>query len=1336
MENTEEKSLSLEDKVKLKERLALLKKEYKRTVNRLQRSQRAERVKTHVKKTIEEQNRLLSQECAAQESGLVSAEAVNNTNNGSGDARESQRHTESTAEGDRKPSVTFSLEPDIVYPASRTPPSSVGDSSGQDAEGHRAHQSIPTSRSRLRLSRSARRVCFSESPSPSVFHIGNIVRVSDGQHDSSACKTPSPVFKKCSKDGATEKLDSSSTSYSPEDTKPGVTSPEIVGVSGAKLFRMGTADNSPGEAKCSSYNTQIGNCHSDAENTTTGDVLCECPDNVPKTMEEQPLLISKSQDLEETCNTTCDLSVTPTASIKLKMRGNLEAASTTSIPNPRITIDSPNHEVHGNNIEEKQNPLSSCTLVEGLLFPVEYYVRTTRRMTSCQRKVDLDAVIHSHLGTTRKGTRQRRNSISLSTPRHTLSSSLSPSGCPPDCNSTGKGSRARRGRGRRSCPAAPPSCPAAPPSALKNVSVQLEFSTDTSQTPSGSQSEKENCEVAASKEVPCNRLKGLTNIADDSHIKDAQKTGGRLMTLGVKVTRSSRSQDITSFFKRKSSHDASAKPSNSKSSTEVDDLTGSPLPVFGSRISLENLSTLQNITDFHLPDEEFGLLKLEKLKSTYPLEHFTPSPYASREERESSQCHKSDSATLPSPGSTVVLQGTANKTQKETSERDLILLEMKEHLNGDQPAEDLGQSFVTDTEQHSSNRLGTMCSNASEQTNAVLVTVSPETNLTPDSGVENHIRSIPGSPPVGTELSRSISQIPHISPCDWEAQVPTSASEVQGEQTLPAGIGGDLASGTNMEFGDATNSNVEPMTPIKPSSPKELSSSVLFSTSLCSVPLESMNDAMLPLCTPGFPCLGPTPAVLSPSPFSPSSLTHSPANGVQEVLNQEARGGGGLEFMILSSLDGGGVAVDTRQCTDVMEKVDSAITEDQGNCVQCEETTLQERSDCKDGTIQVTAERKGNEDETGHLLLVSEIQDSCAGECVVDFCSVWWEFSGMAELCIVSASNSSVCLWRAPVQGEWQCAHIWTFLELPVIQILPLSQEKNILCVALGNLEIEEIWALLLHPERLSLEKQLVTWGHMKTAQGLSRQRVVTSSRAGDGQVLEVWQLSEAGRKAESHTLVSPRDSVLAFCEVEGEKDALVGSTVDNFVAVWNVVTGHLLIVVYVGDHCSDLTCLSATSDSGLLFLVVGNLFSKPGEEEAGCVLKLIAANPRGGASSLIMSYIVPDKPSSRYLQGEVRRQRASAVLTCGSIALWDLPRSHCAVTLPPSSDAPWCLVRWGHSPTCLLTGRKDGTICIYDYTQSCPGPGKDVTVEKTYTGPCRNIQGFSIVNCEQDPAK
>ncbi|KAJ6653889.1 hypothetical protein lerEdw1_007647 [Lerista edwardsae] len=52
-----------------------------------------------------------------------------------------------------------------------------------------------------------------------------------------------------------------------------------------------------------------------------------------------------------------------------------------------------------------ESPLSSCTVVEGLPFPVEYYVRTTRQMSRCQRGVDLAAVLRGQLGRRRRGQR-------------------------------------------------------------------------------------------------------------------------------------------------------------------------------------------------------------------------------------------------------------------------------------------------------------------------------------------------------------------------------------------------------------------------------------------------------------------------------------------------------------------------------------------------------------------------------------------------------------------------------------------------------------------------------------------------------------------------------------------------------------------------------------------------------------------------------------------------------------------------------------------------------------------------------------------------------------------
>lgn len=491
----------------------------------------------------------------------------NCTSNASGDFGESHKIFQTpSADKERKPCVSFNLEPEIVNIDSRTLSCSGGESSGQEAEGNRAHQSSQISRSRLRLSRTARRVCFSESPSPSVCRMSSIVNVLDGK-ERTVDQSLSPVFKKHPKDGAPLRPDSPAASYCSEDSKPKDISHEIAGPSSTELFRMGTADNSPGEAR-SNYES----LHSVDEITTPNEQLfVESLFIKSETKEEQPLPTSQALDVEVTCRSSCGPLDTPPQALEFENHTDLKKTSPVSSPISSQFQAPPNLKVHTEStvVKEDHNPLSSCTLVEGLLFPVEYYVRTTRRMTSCQRKVDLEAVISSHLLTGSKGSRgrPRRNSTSLSTPVNTsdkLSNSLTPSSRPSVSNSAGEVTRSRRGRGRKSCPAALSS-------GLKDVSVQLRFGAENSQTPSGSQSEKENCEeVMASKESH-GAVKCLTNnIKDVSQIKDVD----RFMTLlSDKKSYSLRSQDAVVNISTSAGY-KDGKLYHFRSSKEASELTG------------------------------------------------------------------------------------------------------------------------------------------------------------------------------------------------------------------------------------------------------------------------------------------------------------------------------------------------------------------------------------------------------------------------------------------------------------------------------------------------------------------------------------------------------------------------------------------------------------------------------------------------------------------------------------------------------------------------------------------------------------------------------------------
>ncbi|XP_075035474.1 partner and localizer of BRCA2 [Mixophyes fleayi] len=1325
MESLQEKNLTLDEKAKLKERLALLKKEYKRTVNRLQRSQRAERVKSHVKKTIEEQNRLLSQECAITGSALVSTGLVTYTINASGDVGESQESVSTlVVDKDRKPCVTFNLEPEVHHADSRSPACSGGESSGREAEaasraeGNGTHIPKQRTRSRLSLSRSLKRVCRSASPSLNVIQQDRIINVPEGQQVNTVAESPSesPVFKRCLKENVTVEEDAT-ISFCSERLKAADLSPEIGGSPGVRTSLVNATDRSPCDRMHNDDTTTEEPTHSNIDNIS----------NRLGTKEEQPLCVTKFPVVrahDRTCNAT------ETASI--------------SQNNPLLRSENQtltNAEDHGERslTVEERNPLNSCTLVEGLLFPVEYYVRTTRRMTSCQRKVDLDAVINSHLGLARKGTRGRQWQRSTS-----LSPRLKDDGNPSTLNhstvntSAGEVTRSKRGKGRKSCPAVMFS------SGLKDISVQLEFGSDASLMLSGFQSEKENREEKAPSKKPNNEENCLTNITEHSQVKEVLKTRESLVSLpSERKVYSLRPRDAGSHCLHTLTNDSEDFESNPyilRTSKDTKELADSPFP-FSGRVTLEHVSRHLDITDFHLPDEEFGVLKLEKLKSTSHLESFVPTPTRAR--KNPRRAHRNDRATLEAAGSSAVQHGTL-RVCPSASEHDLRLLSLHGDCLNDGQSVD-SQENISDnntTLVNEASNLGLVVSQVCPSSDPInALRISPvicgpmeskgETCYFPSSFIKRPFPLDQSLEEVSLEtpsssaeeeklLSKIIDQSPVRALDHAERKVLVLNTDVLEKLAQPESVGDNLlVSRTDMESIVVTNCPTETNTPTNLSSPKSLACNVLFSTSVCSVSLGGMNESEVPDNSSQFPFLGPTPAV-----FSSPQACNTPNNAYREQtilktegLLPETYGKDGLEYTSVNSEERivALVETDANHCSralplsgDVSVVCDYTMEDKQRNNVEpCGKKGLQEvtTEDKADGEIQENANRLDSDNvEEGtlrseQLRLISVIQDSCGGGCAVDLCSVWWEFSGCTDLCILSASESSVCLWRPQAAGKWKCAHTWSFTEMPVIQILPLSQEKNIVCVALGNLDIMEIWVLFSHPESQSWEKQLVKCGHTKTAQGLSRHRVVSSSGVGDGQVVELCQLSEGGSTLWSLALTAPTDSILAFSEVDGERDALVGSTVDNNLVIWNCVTGHLLSTIYIGDLCSDVVCLSAASDSGLLFLVVGSLFDKHGEAAGSCIFQLIAANVRGGASALVMSYTIPERLKSRYLEGDVKNQRAAAVLTCGRIALWDLPRSHCSSMLPLSSDTPWCLVRWGHRPSCLLTGQKDGTIFVYEYT-------------------------------------
>uniref|UniRef100_A0A673M5L8 Acyl carrier protein n=2 Tax=Cyprininae TaxID=2743694 RepID=A0A673M5L8_9TELE len=272
--------------------------------------------------------------------------------------------------------------------------------------------------------------------------------------------------------------------------------------------------------------------------------------------------------------------------------------------------------------------LDSCTLVEGLPFPVEYYIRTTRRMAASHSSVDLDAVIYSQL-TGGRGRRRLSQSQTSGrghmTPEHSV------------CRSTGqtrrggKGQRGRRGRPRSTASRAKadPDCTIShPPSDSQADSESPTESKSTSHTESPSQSvlvlerlEAESQEVHSPGPTVSLRPspeqgdfeQGVTQ--DFKHLPDSQ------LCFDSQLLPDS---NLYPIFRRK--HGQTGKASQTDQSPLLPSLA-SLIQALQEKDKKTGLLAALDFQDFHLPDEDFGQLKLERLRlSTSVVEPFVQRP--------------------------------------------------------------------------------------------------------------------------------------------------------------------------------------------------------------------------------------------------------------------------------------------------------------------------------------------------------------------------------------------------------------------------------------------------------------------------------------------------------------------------------------------------------------------------------------------------------------------------------------------------------------------------------------------------------------------------------------
>nr|KAF6490501.1 partner and localizer of BRCA2 [Molossus molossus] len=1118
MEEPPGKPLSFEEKEKLKEKLAFLKREYSKTLARLQRAQRAEKVKNCIKKIVKEQECLLQPQVSPQlnhsepKTEVSSCDALQINTHLSEEAGDTESESFNPGRGPVEGSHKWTTDYTQEHFACRV----------SDPEGEKRQSKLPGRRKnqQKRTFISQERESFLDTDS--LILSGKRLKE---QEELNRENPGTPILKRTDFSSPQSDIPGSQAPVTetndgnvliPPNAKPQSSVNALLG--GNHFPRMPQpplrtqSDSSSGQHlqhKPPTKNCEL-TAHGLKNTSSTSPVNFEARDKVTVYTDnpEANKAISAGGQLPRSPDLEADNAYSVnelTHNLPANENQNLEEQNHTeeSLESPGNAPDNRNECFQENEVLSSskslglevispvsaENETPSCTMLEGLLFPAEYYVRTTRHMSNFQRKVALEAVIQSHLGIKKKGIKNKKETTKI-----------------------------------------------------------LKLSNE--ETNQNEYRVIDKCTGQASSKSPFQRLLSLTEI-----ISPAGPTKDDFSRTAVTQPSGRRHRGKRKTIQTPTLHHHERL-----------------LPTYGpsgiTRSEEEvTLHSDQNekavIHDFQLPDENFGPLKVEKLKtgSENLIEPFGSKLYGESHLKE---------------GNYIVLEELTPKQ---------INLEM----------EDLGEELI-------------------------------------------------------------------VPPGNAHPQIPKLRSQPQ---------------------------------------QKGLSSCTLLFTPLNTFAPDG-DDRTTGVCSPAFPVLGTTPAlgsqahcdpvpaeVVGPTCSSPR-LSHGKASGSKQcdscTIHPELDGSlhvsgkNGLPYCDCGS---------GPQATPPLSK-SSPLKENQ----LCGNTCLDSWKDSLKQTERADVPA-GDNLNPGNLQLVSKLKNP-SGSCSVDVGAVWWEIAGVKQPCIVTACEYAVSLWKPLGPGQWREMYSWLFTEVPVLQIVSMPDVYNLVCVALGNLEIREIRALLCSSDGESEKQVLLSSGNIHAVLGLTERRLVSSSRTLCDQQVEIITFAEDGGSQGKQFLMPPEETVLTFAEIEGMQEALLGTTIMNNVVMWNLNTGQLLRKMHVGDSYQASICHKAYSEMGLLFVVLSHPCAKERGPSGSPVFQLIAVNPKTALSVDVMLYYLPQGQAGRFLEGDVKDNFAAAVLTSGAIAIWDLLLGHCTALLPPISDQNWSFVKWSGTDSHLLAGQKDGNIFVY----------------------------------------
>ncbi|XP_051789337.1 partner and localizer of BRCA2 [Erpetoichthys calabaricus] len=431
--------------------------------------------------------------------------------------------------------------------------------------------------------------------------------------------------------------------------------------------------------------------------------------------------------------------------------------------------------------------------------------------------------------------------------------------------------------------------------------------------------------------------------------------------------------------------------------------------------------------------------------------------------------------------------------------------------------------------------------------------------------------------------------------------------------------------------------------------------------------------------------LSGTESVLPSLGFTPTSSTefHSPSYSVPASTEKASC------RQKLRQLDS--VAIDLNVVCESLNKSDVEDCHENNNSGGVLKEVY---SSCLEQDIAHTEMRRNK----NSLKLLSKLK-APSGPHLVDVCTVqWYDINGILTPHVVTSGEWAVSLWGPCSQKQWSHKHTWAFTQLPIIKLITIPDAHSMFCVAFGKLQIREVRILTSLNNCDHFEVLPLCEGDISAILGVSNKRMVSCSGSGRKQTVELICLSEEGRIEGLVSLASPPEKIIAFCEVLGQKDAVIGFIGTNAVVIWNLKTGHLLQRISLGESCPATACLHSYCHSGILYVLLLCRNSESQSMGRNGPFHLVAINPMNGKSCMVQALKCPPEFEGRFMDGDVKGLFVAATFCTGALVVWDLAFSCCRDVLHAEGLESWQVVRWSDSDSCLLAGRLHGDVYIYSW--------------------------------------